>query len=61
MHDRPGYQLDVDHRLGPDAVVRLRGSGRDPAGQVRRGVADVDLAAGDIGARDLRRGQEAAE
>jgi hypothetical protein len=61
VHDRPGDKLDVDNRLGPDAAVRLHGPGRDLAGQVRRGVADVDLAAGDIGARDLRRGQEAAE
>jgi Sulfate permease family len=44
----PGHVGHVHARLGADAAVGLEGAGRHALGHLGGGVADVDLAAGDV-------------
>ena len=57
VNDRPSDVLEVDRRLGGDPAVGLQGAPNHLPGHLGPGVADVDLAAGDVVRPAVERGR----
>ena len=54
MHDGIGDVSDIHPGLGRDASIRLQDAAAHAFGKRGRGVADIDLAAGDLSALPAR-------